>query len=83
MKIVCFDDDEQTLAGIKSGEIYATVVQQPFEFGRQSMLMMAKYINGDKSVVPDDKHHWIETESLKKDDIDKYEAKIKQMLGTN
>ncbi len=52
VKIVCFDSDAETLAGIKSGDIYATVVQQPFEFGRLSMLNLAKVINGDKSVVP-------------------------------
>jgi len=29
VKIVCFDEEEDTLAGVKSGDIAATVVQQP------------------------------------------------------
>jgi ribose transport system substrate-binding protein len=81
VKIVCFDDDQDTLAGIKSGEIYATVVQQPFEFGYQSMMMMAKLVGGDKSAVPDDKHHYIETIALKKGDVDQYQANLKKILG--
>ncbi|MBC8105271.1 MAG: sugar-binding protein, partial [Anaerolineae bacterium] len=33
IKIVAFDEEDDTLAGIKNGEIHATVVQQPYEFG--------------------------------------------------
>jgi ribose transport system substrate-binding protein len=33
VKIICFDEEDETLQGIKEGTIYSTVVQQPFEFG--------------------------------------------------
>src|SRR4030095_12021114 len=33
VKIIAFDEEAETLGGIKDGAIYATVVQQPFEFG--------------------------------------------------
>src|ERR1043165_8886624 len=52
VKIICFDEDDQTLAGVKSGAIFATVVQQPFEFGYQAVEMMVKIVGGDKSVIP-------------------------------
>ncbi len=39
VKIVCFDEDEVTLRGIKDGAIYATVVQKPYEFGYQTVKM--------------------------------------------
>src|SRR5919112_1247387 len=45
VKIVAFDEEDETLNGIKDGAIYATVVQQPFEFGFQSMSLMAKYLD--------------------------------------
>ena len=38
VKIVGFDEDQQTLKGISEGVIDGTVVQQPFEFGYQSMI---------------------------------------------
>src|SRR5277367_4748229 len=49
VKIVCFDDEADTLSGIASGDIYGTVVQNPFEFGKQSITRMDKYLHGDKS----------------------------------
>jgi ribose transport system substrate-binding protein len=54
MKIVGFDEDTATLDGIKAGEIYGTVVQQPFEFGYQSVKLMSQIIKGDKSGIPAD-----------------------------
>ena len=37
----------------REGTFAGTVVQQPFEWGYQGMKLMAKYLEGDKSVVPD------------------------------
>src|SRR6185503_12282671 len=45
VKIVAFDEEDETLTGIKDGSIYATVVQQPYEFGYRSMQLMAKYLD--------------------------------------
>jgi ribose transport system substrate-binding protein len=81
VKIVCFDEDDQTLAGIKSNGIYATVVQQPFEFGYQSIQMMAKVLRGDKSAIPASKQLFIPTQAIKKDGVDAFIQKINQLRG--
>jgi len=52
IKIVGFDEDTATLQGIADGSIYATVVQQPFLFGYESVKMMAALARGDNSKVP-------------------------------
>ena len=52
VKIVGFDEDEITLQGIKDGNIYATVVQQPFEFGYQSVRLMAALAKDPKAPLP-------------------------------
>ncbi|MCS6977108.1 MAG: sugar-binding protein [Gemmatales bacterium] len=44
VKVVAFDEMEATLDGIRDGEIYATVVQQPFLFGYQSVKTMAELV---------------------------------------
>ena len=49
VKIVCFDEEAETLTGVAEGAIQGTIVQQPFEFGRQAVTKMAKYLGGDKS----------------------------------
>ena len=66
VKIIAFDEEDETLAGIREGAIYATVVQQPFEFGYQSIALMAKILNGDKSGVPDTKQIFLQTSAVKK-----------------
>lgn len=55
IKIVCFDDERETLAGIKEGTIFGTVAQQPFEYGYQAVKMAAMILKGDRSVIPGNK----------------------------
>lgn len=50
VKIVCFDQEAGTMAGIQSGAIYATVVQQPYLFGVQSVALLARLVKGNKKV---------------------------------
>ena len=81
VKIVAFDEEDETLRGIKEGAIYVTVVQQPFEFGYQSMALMEKYLNGDKSVVPATKQIFVPTLAIKKADVEAFTTKINQLRG--
>jgi ribose transport system substrate-binding protein len=80
VKIVCFDENAETLDGVASGDIYGTVVQQPYEFGRQSITRMAKYLGGDKDALAGGKQI-IPTRSLKKDDIAGFKAELAKILG--
>jgi ribose transport system substrate-binding protein len=54
IKIVGFDENAETLQGIADGDIAGTVVQNPYEFGFQSVTLMAALVRGDKSKVPAD-----------------------------
>jgi ribose transport system substrate-binding protein len=81
VKIIAFDEEDETLSGIKDGAIYATVVQQPFEFGFRSMELMAKYLNGDKSVVPAGKQIFVPTIAIKKADVEEFTKKINSLRG--
>lgn len=76
VKILCFDEEPNTLAGVKSGAIDATIVQQPYEFGYQGVQKMAKYLRGDKSAFPENKLDIIDTKILHKDDIDAFKADL-------
>ena len=81
VQIVCFDDEEETLQGVRDGGIFATVVQQPYEFGYQSMTLMNKYLNGDKSVIPADKKVVVPTVGITKDKVEEYAANLKKLRG--
>ncbi|HKI68488.1 MAG TPA: substrate-binding domain-containing protein, partial [Verrucomicrobiae bacterium] len=80
VKIVCFDDLPDTLAGVASGDIYGTVVQQPFTFGEDAITRMAKYLRGDKSALAGDKIY-IPTLEVTKANVADVQAKEKEMLG--
>ncbi len=81
IKIVCFDDDRQTLAGIKEGAIFGTVAQQPFEYGYQAVQTAAKILRGDRSVIPQSKRIFIPTVVVQHDNIDEYIKKLDHLLG--
>jgi ribose transport system substrate-binding protein len=52
IKIIAFDENPRTLEGIAKGHIVGTVVQNPYEFGFQSVKLMAALAKGDKSKLP-------------------------------
>jgi ribose transport system substrate-binding protein len=79
--IVGFDDDPVTLGGVKEGTIAATVVQQPFEWAYQGMKLMAAYVNGDKSGIPDDHLIIVPTKIVTQATVDEYAANLKKMQG--
>ena len=81
VKIICFDEEDETLAGVKEGAIFATVVQQPFEFGYQSVILMAKILKGDKSVIPANKQINVPTLVIKKDSVEEFIKKINGLRG--
>src|SRR5947207_9008056 len=81
VKIVAFDEEDETLNGIKDESIYATVVQQPFEFGYQSMKLIARILDGDRSGIPASKQIFVPTLAIKKADVDEFAKKINQLRG--
>ena len=81
VKIICFDEEDETLAGVKDGAIFATVVQQPYEFGYQSVLLMAKALGGDSSAIPANKQKIIPTLIIKQNNVAEFTAKINRLRG--
>jgi len=81
VKIVCFDEEDQTLAGVKEGAINATIVQQPFEFGYKAITLMEKYIKGDKAAFPADKRLVVDTLVITKDKVDEFKKKLDAQRG--
>jgi ribose transport system substrate-binding protein len=81
VKIVCFDEEDETLQGVKDGHIYGTVVQRPFEFGYQSVKLLKELADGNQSSVPPAKQIFIPTLSVTKDNVDAFWAELKSAVG--
>jgi len=51
--LIGFDENEETLQGIRDGDIVATVVQDPYNFGYEAVRIMASMARGDDSPLKD------------------------------
>ncbi|HEX8354900.1 MAG TPA: sugar-binding protein, partial [Pyrinomonadaceae bacterium] len=81
VKIVAFDEEDETLAGIREGAIHGTVVQQPYEFGYQAIKMMAQALAGDRSQIPANRQKFVETKVVKRDTVEEFTRKINELRG--
>jgi ribose transport system substrate-binding protein len=80
VKIVCFDEDSDTLAGVAAGDIYGTVVQNPFQIGGQTVFRLAKYLRGDKSQLAGGRII-ISSQAVTKDNVVHYQNALKDSLS--
>src|SRR5205823_14907122 len=49
--LVGFDENEETLQGIKDGHVYGTVVQNPFMFGYEAVKILTGLAKGDAATL--------------------------------
>lgn len=80
VKIVGFDEDALTLRGVADGTVFSTVVQQPFEFGYQSMTGMVRYLAGDKAWIPASKQIIVPTRVIDRSNVAEFQAFMKKIL---
>jgi ribose transport system substrate-binding protein len=81
VKIIAFDEEDDTLAGLKDGSVYGTVVQQPYEFGYQAIKMMEAALAGDRSGIPPTRQKFVETKIIKRDNVEEFTKQINQLRG--
>jgi ribose transport system substrate-binding protein len=81
IRIVAFDEADETLRGIQDGLIHGTVVQQPYEFGYQAIKLMDQVLKGDKSVIPANRQIIIPTLVVNKANVEEFTRKINDLRG--
>ncbi|MES1213218.1 MAG: sugar-binding protein [Singulisphaera sp.] len=77
--LVGFDENEETLQGVKVGDIYGTIVQQPFQFGYEAVRILAAVARGDKSVLPSGGILFVPHREIKKDNVDAFWDELKKL----
>jgi ribose transport system substrate-binding protein len=81
VRIVTFDEADETLAGVRDGAIYATVVQQPYEFGYQAITRMAQAVRGDRSFIPTTKQIIVPTLVVNHTNVEEFMKRINLLRG--
>ena len=80
--IVAFDEEEDTLQGIKDGHIYGTIAQQPFQFGYQSVSLLTELARGNDSILPDNGVIYVPVTVVKQDNVDQFWQNLKDMVAS-
>lgn len=79
--IVCFDEDDETLVGVRDGHVHATVVQQPWEFGYRSVKILADLIMERTEALPASEQVIIPTLVIRQDDVEPLMKRVDELLG--
>ena len=81
VKVVAFDEDDATLAGIQKGTVHGTVVQNPYMYGFKSVEILGELAKGNTGVIPANKFIDIPARQIRKDNVDEFWADLKAKMG--
>jgi ribose transport system substrate-binding protein len=81
VRIVGFDEEDDTLRGIQEGNIFATVVQSPYRYGYESVRILTALAKGDNSVIPPSKFFEVPAVAVKQAEVSAFWSDLKKLLG--
>ncbi|HCP13170.1 MAG TPA: sugar ABC transporter substrate-binding protein [Planctomycetaceae bacterium] len=76
-----FDENDITLQAIKDGECAGTVVQNPYEYGYQSVKVLRELLSGNQQVIPESRYIDIAPRSITAANVDTYWEELKRLKG--
>jgi len=79
--VIAFDEDPVTLAAVRDGHFAGTVVQDPYQWGYQGMHLMADFLEGDSSGVPEDGLIIVPTKVIDRSNVDTFEEELKARIA--
>jgi ribose transport system substrate-binding protein len=82
VKVFAFDEEEATLDAIAAGHCEGTVVQQPYEFGRQSMITLKAIASGEAINATPEKVIPVPAVIVKKDEVQSFREKLAKLRAT-
>ena len=84
VKVIGFDEADETLRGIREGEVYGTVVQNPYEYGRQSVRVLAGLSRGQtlqELGIDSSGILHIPPRQIRRDNVDAFWKKLRANMG--
>lgn len=77
IKLIAFDEADETLDGIQKGTVYGTVVQNPYMYGFRSVEILNELAHGNNSIIPATKFIDIPARHIRKDNVDEFWKDLK------
>ncbi len=81
VKIIGFDENAVTLQAIRDGHCVGTIVQDPFQYGYQSIEVLSKILKEGKESLPEERMVDIPAKMITKENVDKFEDDLKAIIG--
>ncbi len=81
VKVVAFDEDNETLQGIVDGTVHGTVVQNPFMYGYKSIEVLRALHAGEEGVIPEGGFIDIPARQIRRDSVEEFWADLKAKMG--
>jgi ribose transport system substrate-binding protein len=79
VKLVTFDDADETLQGIEDGHIFATLAQDPYRYGYEAVTTLATLCSGDETSLPivGRGSTYLSAEPIRRENLDDFRAKLR------
>jgi ribose transport system substrate-binding protein len=81
IKLISFDEADGTLQGITDGYVQGTISQQPFEYGRLSVKVMAALVRGEETGIPENKFIEVQSKVVEKENVEEFWTELKKLKG--
>lgn len=81
IKVFSFDEADETLQGIKDGTVVGTVVQNPYEYGFQSVKLLRDILAGNRAAIPESKIIDIPARRIDRSNVELFWADLKAKLS--
>jgi ribose transport system substrate-binding protein len=81
VKVMAFDENSSTLQGIKDGTVVATIVQNPYQYGYESIQVLNELHKGNKSIIPESRFIDVPVRVINKSNVDEFWQEIKDRLA--
>lgn len=79
VKVVCFDEEDDTLDGVQSGTVSATIVQHPYRQAEETVRVMAQVLAGNRKAIPLSRYIPIRTFAVSRRNLDGYRSHLNKM----
>lgn len=82
IKLVTFDEADETLKGIEDGHIFATIAQNPYMYGFETIRRLASLCRGEKDEVPIAGGGTIHVtaEAIRRENLDDFRKRLRERL---
>jgi ribose transport system substrate-binding protein len=81
VKVIAFDEADETLDGIKAGSVSGTIVQNPYMYGYRSIEVLDALSKGDRSVLPANGMIDIPARKITSKNVEAFRKDLNEKLG--